>query len=163
MYADLPRDPTVPLDRAFNVAVNHMAARVCPTGFDVTMDASAAPDTLGQLRRHIERTGRILVWGGASDTTIYACRETNAAFRAWHDWTHYILRAPFDLPGERTVCARQQADLALIYAGHDRLPLWQRLLEIEIVGQAVHLTATGSFLADQRGFAHRMLERGTAF
>ena len=163
MYTDLPRDPMVPLDRAFNIAVNHMAARVCPTGFDVTMDEAAAPNTLDRLLRHIERTGRILVWGGCCDATIFAWGETNAAFRAWHDWTHYILRAPFDLPGERAVCARQQADLALIYPGHPNLPLWHRLLEIEIVGQAVYLTATGSFPADQREFAHRMLERGTRF
>lgn len=146
-----------PLDIAFNVAVRTIASRLFPCGFDVTSDASEAPDTLDKLTAHIERTGRLLVWNGASDSTIFADPETNWAFRAWHDWTHWRYQLPFVLAGEREVAERQCADLALVYPGRPELIGWQRLIRIEVVGQASYFESKGRFPDDQYAFALDML------
>jgi hypothetical protein len=141
-----------PLDLGFNIAVRTIAARLFPCGFDITADESAAPSTLEALQAHIEATGRMLVWSGASDHTIFACPETNWAFRAWHDWAHWRYALPFDLAGERAVCEVQKANLATVYPGRPSLPLWGRILDLEITAQAEHFTTTGSFPIDQVAF-----------
>lgn len=145
---------TKPLDIGFNVAVRHIASRLFPCGFDTTPDATLAPSTLDGLKAHIAATGRMLVWSGASDATIFACPETNHAFRAWHDWCHWRFSLPFDLAGERAAAAVQKGHLATIYGrSHPDLARWQRLVDIEVTGQVEHYEATGEFVEDQMAFA----------
>jgi len=54
--------------RQLNVAVLTIANRLMPCGWDVGVDA---PSTYEELVEHYETTGRIKVWDGASDRTIY--------------------------------------------------------------------------------------------
>src|SRR5438067_89761 len=75
-----------PVDAALNRAVLRMAAIVCPGGYDVS---SSAPSSFRELVRHLDDGGRMTVYGGGSEGTIFADNEVNYAFRAWHDWTHY--------------------------------------------------------------------------
>lgn len=144
---------TKPLDIGFNVAVRHIASRLFPCGFDTTPDELFAPMTLDGLKDHIAATGRMLVWEGASDGTIFACADTNHHFRAWHDWCHWRHDLPFDLAGERAVAEVQKSHLATLYRGNPSLARWQRLIDIEVTGQVEHYHTTGEFVADQMGFA----------
>jgi len=147
---------TEPLDQAFNVAVRAMAARLCPRGYDVGPEA---PDTFEALVRHVNATGRVLVWNGASEGTIFADPETNYAFRAWHDCSHIIGGFDFTLTGEIKTAALQRQHLRTIYGDGPAAARFGRLVDCEVIGQAEHYLATGSFPTDQRAFAQAYLER----
>lgn len=137
------------LDRSFNVAVMAIADRLLPCGFDVRDDA---PSSYAELRQHYNATGRIAVWSGASDRTIFGDTEINFAFRAWHDARHILGDFDFSLLGEARTCFAQIQDVERLYTGHHRLPFWRALLRAEVIGQASYAHAWGDFPADQRDF-----------
>ena len=149
-----------PLDRDFNVFVHRMARKLFPAGFDVTMDEAEAPSKLIELQQHVAKTGRMLVWGGASDNTIFDCRETNWAFRAWHDWCHWRHDKPFTLEGEEAVMAIQQEHVRLLVPEEDKAERFCQILWLEIVGQAQHFARTGSFPENQREWMEQQLAKG---
>lgn len=134
---------TKPVNRAFNVAVRHMATQLFPTGFDVKADA---PSTIFELCKSFE-SGRLTVWSGASDHTIFACPETNHAFRAWHDHAHIRpnirfdydfnphLAYPFTREGERRTMIEQISDIRKLYGNGLAAKTFGALIEAEIIGQ----------------------------
>jgi len=150
--------PFIGLDQAFNVAVNHIASRLCPTGYDT----GKGPENLADLRYYYKRTKRLMVSMDYSDPelTIFGCRETNYAFRAWHDWHHLKLSAPFNLDGKTTVANAQADDLLNLY-GAATSCYWRELLEIEVVGQACYMEYHGQFPTHQIGFTRHMLANGS--
>ena len=85
------------LSRKLNAAVLAMVNNLLPMGYDVSDNA---PDTYEKLVNHVNKTGRILVWSGASETTIYGDREVNYAFRAWHDYVHFTHQLGFSVLDE---------------------------------------------------------------
>ncbi len=141
-----------PLSTAFNVAVNHICGRILPRGFDV----SAAIQDYDSLMANYKKTGKILVWNGASEKTIFADAETNFAFRAWHDSKHITRELPFTLYGEYEVMKLQQADIRAIYDGV-QADYFCQLLNAEIMGQAFYQTRHGGFPIDQIGFVKAYL------
>ena len=146
-------------DYAFNAAVMTMANKVCPLGYDVGSDA---PSTIDELNFEMAHTKRIRVNQGHSDNTIFGCPEHNWAFRAWHDWTHWILQAPLDLAGELAVAHRQCEDLAWVYGNGARTRKWQRIIMAEVYGQALYYAATGKFPKDQVLFDYSYVSSGMA-
>lgn len=144
---------------AFNAMVAAMASRVCPTGFDVSGvdNAFPAPTSLPALQAHVARTGRILVDGAHSARTIYGEPEFNFAFRAWHDWTHWTLRAEFDLPGELAVAYRQVEDMHRVFGYGGETELFASLIVAEVYGQALYLHRCGEFPQDQVEFTRAYL------
>ena len=144
-----PAEHKEPVSRSFNVAVNQIAGRLMPCGFDV---AGVAPDSLDQLNRVIEDSGRMLVWDGASESTIFADPETNYAFRAWHDWCHHKGQFAFDREGERQAAEMQCEHIRELY-GNSRLSSYmQRLVKAEVLGQAEYFDIHGKFPENQRAF-----------
>ena len=141
-----------PLDRAFNRAVHHIASVLLPSGFDVSDNA---PSSLIGLRAHYEATGRICVWSGGSEHTIFADRETNYAFRAWHDWCHLIGNYDFTPDGEHATMMAQQSDL---YARYGDVQRWADILHAEIIGQGEYERANGTFPQDQMAFVKCYLQ-----
>ncbi len=139
---------TQPLSRGFNIAVSTIARRVLPCGFDVSDDA---PGTYKALTTHYEKTGRVLVWSGASEFSVYACRETNYAFRAWHDSKHILFNLPFDMAGEVEVMRLQQADVRALYDGR-QADLFCAILEAEVIGQGEYNNLYGGYPVDQFAF-----------
>lgn len=137
-----------PLSCGFNVAVQTIAARILPCGYDVSADA---PDTYRTLVAHYDKTGRIVVWSGASERTVFACRETNYAFRAWHDSKHILFNLPFTMDGEAEVMRLQQADVRALYDGQ-RADLFCNILEAEVIGQGEYNMLYGGYPADQVAF-----------
>ncbi len=140
-----------PFSTEFNAATMAMANRVCPTGYDI---ADHAPDNLPDLIDQIERTGRICVSRANSEVTVFGGpdnAELNYAFRAWHDWTHYHIRAEFSLTGEARVAMQQVADLATVYDAAFA-EKYKPLILAEVIGQALYKEFTGEFPIDQRAF-----------
>lgn len=132
------------LDSAFNRAVVHLASTCWRDGFDV---ANRAPGTMADLHQHVSLTGRMLVWAGASDRTIYGDATVNHAMRAWHDYHHLAGQHDFSLAGEFAACARQIAHLR--HAMPQAPSLWSRLIWLEVIGQSLYADATGHFITDQ--------------
>lgn len=148
-----------PLSRAFNVATLQIAARLFPCGFDVRADA---PDSLERLVSETAATGRLAVWSGASEQTIFGDPEVNWAFRAWHDWHHYRHRLPFTPEGEREAAAGQQRDIRALYGRGPTADHFCALVEAEVVGQLHHQQRHGAFPEDQAGFVAAYLVDPTA-
>lgn len=142
-----------PFNLAFNVAVNHIAGKLFPCGFDVSPDAPATFD--GVCARM--GSGRYTVNSGYSDNTIFACPETNWSFRAWHDWCHWKGQHAFTLDGEAAVARMQIDHVRALYGEGPTLDAFSQLILAEVVGQAAYYAACGEFPADQRAFVRDYL------
>lgn len=131
------------LDRSFNAAVLQLASRLFPTGFDVAYEGTA-PETLEAVNAAVAG-GRMVVSGDNCEGTAFGDVETDLAFRAWHDWTHWKHQLPFTLEGE-TATAWMQIDMLR------QLGLWSPLrrdwLLAEVVDQARYFADTGVFPED---------------
>ncbi len=142
-----------PLSVRFNVAVIHICGRVLPRGYDVSADA---PQDYDSLLAHYLKTGRVLVWNGASGSTIFACPEANYAFRAWHDSKHITASLPFTRDGELAAMELQKADIRALYDGAES-DTFCALLEAEICGQFDYSELRGGFPIEQAEFARAYL------
>jgi hypothetical protein len=142
------------LDPAFDTAVLACAARALPNGFDISPDA---PATFDALATHWRDTGRVCVWDGASDSTIFGSPSVNYAFRAWHDWHHIAGQYPFTREGERLAMLAQQRDIRTLYRYTRQADWFCRILECEIVGQFDYAAKHGFFPVDQAAFARHYL------
>lgn len=148
-----------PLDRSFNAAILHIASKLFPLGFDVEgVDTDeCAPFSAETLCQRLDAGGRMVVSSVGCDQTIYECKETNYAFRAWHDWTHWRYGTGFDLEGERATVEHQIADLRKLYGVNGR---WEEILRAEVIGQADYFADHGEFPTDQRAFVEGWLYVG---
>jgi hypothetical protein len=142
--------PFKPIDPTFNTAVLHMAALKWPHGYDA---GEVAPNSLAELNHMLDTRGRLTVWDGDCEPTIYADHAVNLAFRAWHEWHHWRGQIPFTREGERQVYLRQLQDLVDEYGPSQRLGNWGALLDAEINGNARYLSIHGRFPSNQRAFA----------
>ncbi len=150
-----------PLDKKLNIAVQHIASKLFPKGFDVSENA---PNTLEGLCHHINSTGRMLVWSGASDHTIFADKETNYCFRAWHDFHHWKHKFAFDEFGEFKTLRKQIWDIWHLF-GHfnEQVQRWEKILDAEIMGQLRYEQEQGHFPENQHGFVEQYLtDKGLA-
>lgn len=148
-----------PIMPEFNQAVTYITRLLIPEGFDTTPDESLV-SSLDKVTQHYEHEGRILVWSGASDNTIYQDADVNHQFRAWHDWLHIGMQATFTKAGEANVCEKHKRQIDL-YLSHKynkatRLKM-HRLLDIEINGQVAELYNTGKFVTNQYNFTKERL------
>jgi hypothetical protein len=146
---------SAPLSIRFNVAVLAIAAKLFPAGFDV---ASDAPDTFEKLASHVEKTGRMLVWNGASDNTIFGDAEVNYAFRAWHDWCHLSGGCEFTPEGEMNAALIQIDHIRSVYGYTPDADNMVLLVWAEVVGQVqYHEHHDGQFPTDQMAFVKHYL------
>lgn len=145
----------------FSELVLLVAHNLMPHGFDLTHDETEC-NTLDKITRYYSLTGNILVWTGASDSTIFGHARYNHTFRAWHDWVHVFYGIPFTLEGERIACQLQQKQVEQSYRAYgfseEEARLFCLILEAEIVGQAEHHARTGEFVHNQREFTQNYVE-----
>lgn len=146
--------PNNPLNRQFNVAVTHIAGRLMPLGYDVS---SNAPQTFEELKAHFNRTGRICVWDGASEHTIFDDIEVNYAFRAWHDSKHLLFNLPFTEVGEYMACWCQRLDIFAVYGSGQFASKAGKILNAEINGQFKYNAIHGRFPFNQMAFVEDYL------
>ncbi len=142
-----------PLSRAFNIAVNHIASLVLPRGFEVSENA---PQCFESLASHYLATGKIRVWNGASESTIFACPETNYAFRAWHDSKHICYGLQFTFEGETRAAELQCDDIRALYDG-ESADYYCAILQAEIIGQFRYQEINGKFPVNQMDFVNDCL------
>lgn len=107
--------------------------------------------------RFYRDTGKLAIWSGGSERTIFGSARTNYLFRAWHDWCHissgvcnYAIGplGCFEPSAEYKVADFQCNGLG------DSLA---KLVQAEVSGQARHFEATGNFVADQIAFTLSMM------
>lgn len=106
--------------------------------------ADYAPETLADVVSHYTTTGRIKVWAGASEGTVWGPAAGNWLFRGWHDYMHVLSLGTFNAAGEQLVCSLQQAQVQSTFMQH--------ALHIEIMGQLEYQLKTGHFPVDQLQF-----------
>lgn len=102
-------------------------------------------------KKRFEDTGKIHIWTGASDGTIFGDPTVNHKFRAWHDYIHIKYDKGYDFIGETMVAQIQKSQLP-----YDWL-IERELIECEIVGQALYFMEHGDFLQDQRAYTINFL------
>lgn len=145
--------------RLTTYAVNYITPLLLPEGYDTTTDESAV-NSLDKLQALYNDEGRIVVWSGGSDNTIYDSPKTNHNFRAWHDFLHVTMGATFTEAGERNVCDKHIRQVAL-YLSHKfnkaQLNAVARTLDAEINGQVSYYLQNGVFVTDQRNFMEQYL------
>lgn len=149
-----------PMYPRFNEMVQVAVDALMPDGFDTTDDPTVC-DTLDKVKRHYRKTGRIVVWTGESDNTVFGDPQVNHAFRAWHDYVHVNFDLPFTEAGEHTVMQIQQRQVDTLggyaFTAQEKKLFWD-LLECEIDGQIKEFVRTGDFVKDQRAFAQKYME-----
>lgn len=138
-----------PLDPALNSAIVAIASLLFPAGFDVD---DVAPDTYEKLRAHLDAGRRMLVWSGASEFTVFGCREVNWAYRAWHDWCHWQGAHDFTLEGEEATATMQAEQLAFLYGDTEQTCRWRRIIHADIVEQGRYAAQFGDFPVDQMAY-----------
>lgn len=145
-----------PIDPAFNRAVIAIARHLFPHGFDVSPDA---PETLEDLKAHVDQTGRMVVYKDMAMDTIFASHEARWAFRAWHDQCHLRGMYPFTVEGERKVVEEQIADIFKLSYAWKMSGVWSfaecarfaSLVHDEVLGQVAYaVNHHGNFPAHQR-------------
>jgi len=113
-----------------------------------------APDNHADMQRAYSTLGRLVIWPGGSDRTVWGDARANWLFRAWHDWTHIRSGAcryvDCFTPEEERYIANVQ------YQGQGTA--FSRILQIEIADQATHYERTGQFIDDQIAFAVQRLK-----
>ncbi|PTT72590.1 MULTISPECIES: hypothetical protein [unclassified Chryseobacterium] len=106
-------------------------------------------DIKGTLQRYIEHfkaTGKIKIWTGSSENTIFGSERINHFYRAWHDHTHIIFGSGFTLAGE-TITAEIQCSMLPIEWFFEK-----RLIMADIVAQNLHYIFHKNYVKDQRKF-----------
>jgi len=156
-----------PLSRAFNCAVDTIARKLFPAGFDVS---DSAPSSIDEILHYYNKYNRLCVWSGESDQTIFADREINYAFRAWHDHAHirpYLFgdSAPyaFDYRGEGLTLIEQMNDIRKVYGRGKLSEFFAEILHAEIIGEFDYCEKYGGFPIDQYGFVSDYLLGGVNF
>jgi len=122
------------IDYSLNNAILRLAPRF--------IVSDNAPDTLESLTR--QNSSSLVVWAGASDSTIFGDKSVNWAFRAWHDYLHLKLNAEFNEKGETIVAIEQARQLRNDAQG--------RIITIEVIEQLNYFNKHGHFPVDQLKF-----------
>jgi len=92
----------------------------------------------------------LVVWSGASDSTIYQDALVNYAFRAWHDSLHLATGLDFSVDAE--------IELGRMQANQCDSDLMRELVFCEVAGQAMHYRNTGKFVENQVEFTVNYLK-----
>lgn len=115
-----------------------------------SVDDFNSEDLEGTFKKHVQRykeTGKIHIWTGASNNTIFAVPEVNYYFRAWHDLTHIENNLGYSYLEEFIVCEIQKNELPKYWI------LEQKLVHAEIIGQGLYnFYNSGRFVQCQRSF-----------
>ena len=147
---------TVPFSTRFNEWIEQWFENHKDLFVFVNEDDFDETDIQGTFDKHVQRfkeTGKIHIWTGASDHTIFGEPTVNHKFRAWHDYIHITYGYGYDFVGESICSAIQQSMLPTNWHFE------RNLVHAEIVGQAQYFMVNGNFLNDQRLFTYLYLQQ----
>lgn len=106
-----------------------------------------APETLKDVVSTFKNTGKLVIWSGASENTIWGDSHSNYLFRAWHDYIHILTLGEFNSQGEKLVALKQMSQVGTIFA---------RFIEIEVIEQLNHFEKNGAFPTNQLEFFKKL-------
>ena len=90
------------------------------------------------------------VWSGASDNTVFTCREGNWAFRFWHDVvSHAVGKLGFDMRDELTAGMQWVRKVSNEFGAKS---LETAIAYADTCGQTLYCAAKGEFPVDQIAF-----------
>lgn len=150
---------TAPLDLGFNVAAMAFAVNVMPQGWLTQESYALSPKSLLDLNNAVRSTGKIVVWGGHTDSTIFGCPEHAAAFMAWHDWVHWSYQLPWNIAGEAAAAYIQCFQVIREYGADDETTQWCAYILCCILGRAIDGQLAGLYPEDQRAYAQANVAR----
>lgn len=139
-----------PVDPGWNVAVRHIANKVCPSGWDEVATFAEAPTTLETMTAYAKEHGRLCVATEDSDGTIFDCADTNVHLRAWHDSVHFRHQLAFTVAGEAAAVYVQAAQVYRLYGYSEMTVRWVQLLLADILGLVIHHKMTGKYPKNKR-------------
>ncbi len=109
--------------------------------------ASVAPQTENVLFSSTS----LVVWSGASDSTIYQDASVNWAFRALHDDLHLKTGLGFTVD--------EEIEMGRIQASQYESDFMRELIYCEVALQATHFRDTGTFVSNQVEFTVKHLQK----
>lgn len=145
-----PLNPANPVDPEWNVAVRHIANKVCPSGWDEFPTFAEAPTTLADLTAYANEHGRLGIATEDSEGTIFDCADTNVHLRAWHDSVHYRYKLAFNVAGEAAAVYVQCAHVFRVYGVNPRSIRFAQWLLADILGLVIHHKQTGKYPKNKR-------------
>jgi hypothetical protein len=146
------------LDIEFNKMVLDITNKLVPN-YDISENA---PNTYNDMVDYFNNHGKLCIYNGSSDMTIFADSNVNIAFRAWHDFYHLTKELQFTDLGEYIVSNYQATDIMVYCIENnklDKLNLWLNLLDIEINEQVKFFNENNYFIEDQHKFTLEQLEK----
>ncbi len=141
---------TRPVNPMFNCAVQTITKRVWPQWFDTS--AQPIHNSFKLLKAEHAARGRITVYSGDCDTSIFDDPDINVMFRAWHDWCHIQGDHDFTVGGEMQAAYMQMQHVITLYGDGETGREFCRLIDAEVIGQAMYYHKHKKYVKDQRTF-----------
>lgn len=101
------------------------------------------------------KTQGLIIWSGASDSTVFNDSSVNHAFRALHDNLHLKTGLGFS-PAEEIRLGALQSSLS-------PCPYIAEIIRIEVAEQAAYYLSNGIFVVDQIDFMRQKLSNNKLF
>lgn len=118
-------------------------------------DSKDIKGTLQRYTEYFKTTGKIKIWTGSSENTIFGSEKINHYYRAWHDHTHITYGREFTLAGEIFTAITQCSMLP------DDWLFEKNLIFVDIVAQYLHYIFQKNYVKDQRKFVVDFLKNPT--
>jgi hypothetical protein len=99
-----------------------------------------------------EKTGKIHIWTGASERTIFGSETVNHYFRCWHDYVHITNNLGYSEIEEVMTCEIQVSQLPSDWSFE------RDLIRCEVTGQVLYFFHNGEFAEDQVKFTEQYLK-----
>lgn len=143
-----------PLNPMFNCAVQTITKLVWPQWFDI---ADNAPSNFKALKLEYKVRGRITVYDGGCENTIFDDPDINVMFRAWHDWCHLKGGHDFSVLGELRAADMQMSHVVTLYGNGDTGSKFIRIIDAEVNGQAQYYARHKKYVRNQRAFVEAFI------
>jgi hypothetical protein len=105
--------------------------------------------TYDQIKHFFDVTHCIPVNRLHCENSIFGDKLTNVAFRAWHDYAHLAMNAPFDAEGERRAawfqCLQVNNRYLQGHISHAEKERFCTIIDNEVNGQVEYYLAHGCF------------------
>lgn len=136
------------LDREFNGVVKFFGSLV-----PHTLTCSEYK-SFEEMKKFYEDHGYLKINVDHSDKTIFGDPTVNWLFRAWHDMCHVIENAGFDREGETKALRLMQKQINdYPSVSVENKTKFNKILEVEVLGQLDYYEQHGDFPEDQYSFA----------
>ena len=111
-------------------------------------------EVLNEFNQAKQNGGRVRVYSGACENTIYTAAPVNLAFRFWHDYLHYKNEFDFSRTGEELTAFIHCGQVAARFGLGS---IEYQLIQADTFGQVEYFWDVGGFVENQLNFAAQKL------